>query len=96
MTYRISLRSSSVWEPRHPLLKVFDIVYIVEVRMHRDAPTLQVMRIMVQVYLTAGEAAKRGFDLGILADTRRMLGPRGNAIVQSGCFTTARPNCACY
>lgn len=23
MTYRISLRSSSVWEPRHPLLKVF-------------------------------------------------------------------------
>ena len=25
MTYRISLRSSSVWEPRHPLLKVFDI-----------------------------------------------------------------------
>jgi hypothetical protein len=24
MTYRISLRSSSIWEPRHPLLKVFD------------------------------------------------------------------------
>ena len=23
MTYRISLRSSSLWEPRHPLLKVF-------------------------------------------------------------------------
>jgi hypothetical protein len=23
MTYRISLRSSSIWEPRHPLLKVF-------------------------------------------------------------------------
>jgi hypothetical protein len=23
ITYRISLRSSSVWEPRHPLLKVF-------------------------------------------------------------------------
>ena len=23
MTYRISLRSSSMWEPRHPLLKVF-------------------------------------------------------------------------
>ena len=22
MTYRISLRSSSLWEPRHPLLKV--------------------------------------------------------------------------
>ena len=26
MTYRISLRSSSLWEPRHPLLKVFDYV----------------------------------------------------------------------
>ena len=25
MTYRISLRSSSLWEPRHPLLKVFDV-----------------------------------------------------------------------
>ena len=24
MTYRISLRSSSLWEPRHPLLKVLD------------------------------------------------------------------------
>ena len=23
MTYRISLRSSSLWEPRHPLLKVY-------------------------------------------------------------------------
>ena len=27
MTYRISLRSSSMWEPRHPLLKVFFILY---------------------------------------------------------------------
>ena len=26
MTYRISLRSSSIWEPRHPLLKVFDFI----------------------------------------------------------------------
>ena len=26
MTYRISLRSSSIWEPRHPLLKVFDYI----------------------------------------------------------------------
>ena len=26
MTYRISLRSSSLWEPRHPLLKVFNYV----------------------------------------------------------------------
>ena len=26
MTYRISLRSSSMWEPRHPLLKVFDFI----------------------------------------------------------------------
>ena len=27
MTYRISLRSSSLWEPRHPLLKVFYVTY---------------------------------------------------------------------
>jgi hypothetical protein len=27
ITYRISLRSSSLWEPRHPLLKVVIIVY---------------------------------------------------------------------
>ena len=26
MTYRISLRSSSLWEPRHPLLKVFNFI----------------------------------------------------------------------
>jgi hypothetical protein len=25
MTYRISLRSSSLWEPRHPLLKVLNV-----------------------------------------------------------------------
>ena len=25
MTYRISLRSSSLWEPRHPLLKVVEV-----------------------------------------------------------------------
>ncbi len=29
MTYRISLRSSSLWEPRHPLLKVFIRYFIV-------------------------------------------------------------------
>ena len=30
ITYRISLRSSSLWEPRHPLLKfVFQIVFFV-------------------------------------------------------------------
>ena len=28
MTYRISLRSSSIWEPRHPLLKVFDSLLV--------------------------------------------------------------------
>ena len=28
MTYRISLRSSSLWEPRHPLLKVIIRHYI--------------------------------------------------------------------
>ena len=28
MTYRISLRSSSLWEPRHPLLKVFFRLWI--------------------------------------------------------------------
>jgi len=27
MTYRISLRSSSLWEPRHPLLKVLVFVF---------------------------------------------------------------------
>ena len=26
ITYRISLRSSSLWEPRHPLLKVVKLV----------------------------------------------------------------------
>jgi hypothetical protein len=30
MTYRISLRSSSLWEPRHPLLKVFDIIFVLD------------------------------------------------------------------
>jgi hypothetical protein len=28
MTYRISLRSSSLWDPRHPLLKVLDIIIV--------------------------------------------------------------------
>ena len=28
MTYRISLRSSSLWEPRHPLLKVLIVNFI--------------------------------------------------------------------
>ena len=28
MTYRISLRSSSIWEPRHPLLKVFNSLFV--------------------------------------------------------------------
>ena len=28
MTYRISLRSSSLWEPRHPLLKVLITLYL--------------------------------------------------------------------
>ncbi len=28
MTYRISLRSSSVWEPRHPLLKVLGRFFV--------------------------------------------------------------------
>ena len=28
MTYRISLRSSSLWEPRHPLLKVLVVSFL--------------------------------------------------------------------
>jgi hypothetical protein len=28
-TYRISLRSSSLWEPRHPLLKVFEHFFMI-------------------------------------------------------------------
>ena len=28
ITYRISLRSSSLWEPRHPLLKVLDRYFV--------------------------------------------------------------------
>ena len=44
MTYRISLRSSSLWEPRHPLLKVFNYVNTIvpdlfigtEIRIVRD------------------------------------------------------------
>ena len=32
ITYRISLRSSSLWEPRHPLLKVFWYYYIFPLR----------------------------------------------------------------
>ena len=28
ITYRISLRSSSLWEPRHPLLKVVLTLYM--------------------------------------------------------------------
>ena len=44
MTYRISLRSSSLWEPRHPLLKVFNYVITIvpdlfigtEIRIVRD------------------------------------------------------------
>ena len=31
MTYRISLRSSSLWEPRHPLLKVL-VCFVIEVQ----------------------------------------------------------------
>ena len=34
ITYRISLRSSSLWEPRHPLLKVVGIECIVTVVYH--------------------------------------------------------------
>ena len=30
ITYRISLRSSSLWKPRHPLLKVVKLFYHVE------------------------------------------------------------------
>jgi hypothetical protein len=32
MTYRISLRSSSLWEPRHPLLKVLISLIFLQVR----------------------------------------------------------------
>jgi hypothetical protein len=32
MTYRISLRSSSLWDPRHPLLKVFRLIIFVIIR----------------------------------------------------------------
>jgi hypothetical protein len=32
ITYRISLRSSSLWEPRHPLLKVVSVIFL---RLHR-------------------------------------------------------------
>ena len=31
ITYRISLRSSSLWEPRHPLLKVVRVLRVEEV-----------------------------------------------------------------
>ena len=52
MTYRISLRSSSLWEPRHPLLKVlfpFIIVFCIrtwlEVRMSKFSISLNLFSI---------------------------------------------------
>ena len=38
MTYRISLRSSSLWEPRHPLLKVLIRYHILTYQWPGDLP----------------------------------------------------------
>jgi len=42
MTYRISLRPSSLWEPRHPSLKVLIVRFI-------DCPTHTVTKTSVRV-----------------------------------------------
>ena len=60
MTYRISLRSSSMWEPRHPLLKVF---YIYQDRSTKHRSTLSPRYCYHSSYLERLRATN-GFDLG--------------------------------
>ena len=59
MTYRISLRSSSVWEPRHPLLKVFDIYNSRSTSETQVPPVATDKRFMVQI-LEHLRVSKRG------------------------------------
>ena len=53
MTYRISLRSSSVWEPRHPLLKVFWRCSLARAPVDRSPRLLQSKRFMVHILSTS-------------------------------------------
>src|SRR3546814_11166887 len=49
ITYRISLRSSSLWEPRHPLLKVFVMHYLFRSEEH-TSELQSLMRISYAVF----------------------------------------------
>ena len=50
ITYRISLRSSSLWEPRHPLLKVFIRYFIFSFTLTSSASEYNEFTIRMLVY----------------------------------------------
>ena len=79
MTYRISLRSSSLWEPRHPLLKVLVSFFFISacLRVTVDSPCneLEINWLVFNHTLMNSEDIKRwlGFVALLLKITRRIL-----------------------
>ena len=60
ITYRISLRSSSLWEPRHPSLKVVRINSFLEMDTDKQQTPLPMLQILgsIQVRKLKSEAAQ--------------------------------------
>ena len=69
MTYRISLRSSSLWEPRHPLLKVLISLYLLrqgEGSAVKQTPAFGIWIVLDQdeLFFRRAEKSKIGFKKG--------------------------------
>ena len=54
ITYRISLRSSSLWEPRHPLLKVVNYFLLGKAANYYPGNGDQLLSLLIQIKFHSG------------------------------------------